>query len=604
MGILDIPYNPSKVAITGGTVDGVVTRPNTPSSKYYKFFLPGKQFVGSGMAADHSSAGNPAMPVLGFTDGASGPWANKGYITTNNNAAPTSASVQNAHMVVPTAQMQFDLVGDSMILSMLVNKPATTIGAGNDYIFGNYDNTPGKGLRIYAPGSAPGAIGILLHYGAGSTFVATTTAQVTPFDGTDHVVTFAIDGVARQIFIFVDGALMAASKANAYPANGSTLSAQDFAIGAANGAVNGFSNYVKTNGVHMLVFPGSGLPLNVGSIARRLAANSQSVITDSEILMSTKRVAIAVLGQSNEYGGGNTFPTSTQGTGYPYLDAAVSQVATMWPHLSELLGRSNICAYIQNTANGSTSLPRHWVGQIVTAGWVASTQYAQGDYLVANGSLFKATAMASGVTGNSGSSQPTWPGSGSVTDNNITWTFQRAATGADVPGKIFTSADAEFDPNGYIKVLSRTSLAGIVPALDAFPNSIEKWVLVSLGQTDASFNTPQADYYQAYVNATDYFLSKGYKVAAGFTCYDAVAGAEAVYQSNLLPALAQVITHYTGNSNVIAGANLRTVLGILTAGTNYRSAAGLNSDNLHMNNTAMLRAAEAWYSALKTANWA
>ncbi|RYG56239.1 MAG: hypothetical protein EON56_04455 [Alphaproteobacteria bacterium] len=57
------------------------------------------------------------------------------------------------------------------------------------------------------------------------------------------------------------------------------------------------------------------------------------------------------------------------------------------------------------------------------------------------------------------------------------------------------------------------------------------------------------------------------------------------------------------NANVIAGANLRTALGVLPVTPNA-GIPGLKSDQLHMNDEAYALASGAWDSALAAAGWA
>lgn len=113
--------------------------------------------------------------------------------------------------------------------------------------------------------------------------------------------------------------------------------------------------------------------------------------------------------------------------------------------------------------------------------------------------------------------------------------------------------------------------------------------------------TVRADYAQGLRSIVDYMLARGVKVALGFTCYSAESGAEAFYQSDLLPGYADALATYSGNPNVKAGANLRNALGVLPVSPS--SGAGLQADQLHMNDAAYLLASEAWRDALVAAGW-
>lgn len=67
-----------------------------------------------------------------------------------------------------------------------------------------------------------------------------------------------------------------------------------------------------------------------------------------------------------------------------------------------------------------------WI-PIDTPEWAASTAYAIGDIIQPltaqnNGLVFKVTAVSGSSPYTSHSSEPTWPTSGTVTDNELTWT--------------------------------------------------------------------------------------------------------------------------------------------------------------------------------------
>lgn len=75
-------------------------------------------------------------------------------------------------------------------------------------------------------------------------------------------------------------------------------------------------------------------------------------------------------------------------------------------------------------------------------------------------------------------------------------------------------------------------------------------------------NAPSLAYKQALTNSTQDWLTRGYKVALGFTCYAATTGAETWDQFDLLPGYTDALAYFTGNANVIAGANPGTALGV------------------------------------------
>lgn len=67
------------------------------------------------------------------------------------------------------------------------------------------------------------------------------------------------------------------------------------------------------------------------------------------------------------------------------------------------------------------------------------------------------------------------------------------------------------------------------------------------------------------INSTNYWLSRGFKGALGFTCYGATTGLDDWYASDLLSGYADALAFFAGNSSVKAGANLLSALGVLAA---------------------------------------
>ena len=63
-----------------------------------------------------------------------------------------------------------------------------------------------------------------------------------------------------------------------------------------------------------------------------------------------------------------------------------------------------------------------------TTTWAASRAYALNATVTASGKVYKVT-----TAGTSGSTAPTWPASGTVTDGTVVWTFVSAASGYESP---------------------------------------------------------------------------------------------------------------------------------------------------------------------------
>lgn len=306
-----------------------------------------------------------------------------------------------------------------------------------------------------------------------------------------------------------------------------------------------------------------------------------------------RRYKAATVGQSNEEGAGET-ASRNAGFGAPMKDPVGprgSTMRSMWPRLANLMGDQGVWLDIHNTAVGATSLAVCWVGQIKS--WAASQVVGLGQYTVGSGRLYKCTTatLSAPTIGLTAGVEPTWPASGTVVDGSVTWTYVRAATGADTNRKLFADGDAQFDPNGYVAA----AYAGLSSALgyDA------KWLFLSIGQSDKTLGTVRAEFAQSYINMADYFLARSVKCALGFTCSGLTAGLEDWYQAELLPGYADALANYAGNSNVIAGANLREALGVLAVQSEPQSPVpGLRADLLHMNDAAYSLASAAWRDAL------
>lgn len=301
--------------------------------------------------------------------------------------------------------------------------------------------------------------------------------------------------------------------------------------------------------------------------------------------MPIRRIA-AIVGQSNEVGTG-VLSDFTPSWGCPQRDPVKpngSSLRSMWPYLSELMGRRNVWLAVHNTGVGSTSAAHSWCGYIRT--WASSMLVLKGSYALSGGKTWLCTAASTTINVST-----VVPAAGLQADG-VTWSDLGASAGGDTVG-ICGPTHARFDPNGYV--------AAAYSGLSAAVGFDEKWAFISIGQTDKSMSVVAADYAQALKNLTDYMLARGVKVAIGFTCAGNTAGLEAWYQSELLPGWASALASYYGNLNVKAGANLRTALGPLP--TNPATGAGVQADQLHMNDAAYALASEAWCDALVAVGW-
>ena len=350
----------------------------------------------------------------------------------------------------------------------------------------------------------------------------------------------------------------------------------------------------KLHSFHALVFTGA-VPVNLGQIARRMSESPGSPVPDAAFLGTTKTVLVVcgAPGQSNEVGSG-LWQSSNSDYGYPLQDPVAPNGASqrsMWPLLSDMLGQRGIWADMLNVAKGSTSATSTWAGHVRT--WVNNIPVGIGSYVLSGGGIWRCN-MAAGTAGNS-TTAPT--GTANVTGaDSIPWVYAGVPLAYEVDGYVMKDGDTRFDPAGYFAAAHTAAQA-------RGTGYAEKWVIISIGQGDKTMSANRVAYKQALINATNYWLARGFKVALGFTVYAATTGAEAWYQSDLLPGWADAVASYAGNSNVIVGANLRTALGVLPT-TPSEGIPGLKSDQLHMNDYAYALASAAWRDALVTGGWA
>lgn len=302
--------------------------------------------------------------------------------------------------------------------------------------------------------------------------------------------------------------------------------------------------------------------------------------------MPTRRIA-CIVGQSNEVGSG-VFCDRTPSYGCPTVDPVRpngSSLRSMWPYLAELMGQQGTWLTVYNSAVGATSLAHSWNGYIRT--WASSMLVLVGSLVLSGGKTWKCTAASTTVNASTVA-----PAAGLQADG-VTWSDLGASTGTDTVGLCSTD-NPRFDPNGYI--------AAAYAGLSAAVGYDEKWCFVSIGQGDKTMSVVAADYAQAMQNVTNYMLTRSVKVALGMTCYGNTSGLVAWMDAQLIPGRVTALAAFAGNSNIVAGANLASSLGVLPTSPAY-GTAGLQSDELHMNDVAYALASEAWRDALVTAGW-
>lgn len=294
------------------------------------------------------------------------------------------------------------------------------------------------------------------------------------------------------------------------------------------------------------------------------------------------RVLASVIGQSNEMGSGDIPDRNWTGFGNPFY----SINRGWWVKLSENLGRSGIFLDLNNTAIGSTSLANYWVG--ILRNWTSGTPIQYGTYISASNNIYKCVSASSFV------SNSTIIPSGSndiITSDNISWRFISSANSYDNIGTVYDKNDQRFDPNNIL-----TTIKNYFDS-KSFGYD-EKWLFISIGQTDKTMSTTKEQYKQSIINAVEYLKDSVDKIFIGFTCYGATADLDNYFIDNLIPGYEESLEYFSGDAKIKRGVNLRYELGILPVSPILNSP-GLKSDQLHMNDYALDLAANVWYLNIK-----
>lgn len=539
----------------------------------------------SGYFRDRSDSQNHLTPRTEIT----APFANAGYFTSQAGA--------NGFAFIPVEKFRFDMAMDSFVFSFTVKVAAP--GA-NTPLVGNAAGTTLFGFYFSARTNGSLPVGFVGSGGAWTTPISSTTTQAvlgTALDGADHTVTIAYDAPTRSVFYWLDGVLKFCWPNVVLPGV-SSLSNANLALGAQYGTAGVSAMAAQFKHIKARVFVDSGLPLNIGQLVKRMVSEPTGLGYLTDAMASPSRYVALAWGpaQSNEQGSSD-LPESNHLIGCPVVDqvsstgatvTAVGSTGSMHPGIAAQAARRGTWLQPINTAVGTTSAAEYWVGRI--SNW-SFRSWSLGAYVLGSGRLYKMTASsgASPNLGASGGSAPTWPASGTVVDNQITWTFVRAATAADVVG-VVSPDNPLFDPNG--------ACAAIKAQLDALPSIFDKRVAISIGQGDFTVSSTLSEFRDALISAAGYFTSQGYKVLVGLTNSGSAAGFDAWLAAVGKPGMLAALDALKENPNVAAGADLATELGALTVQTN---AVGVLADTLHMNHFARDRAVAVWDAALSAA---
>lgn len=295
------------------------------------------------------------------------------------------------------------------------------------------------------------------------------------------------------------------------------------------------------------------------------------------------RFLMSIVGQSNERGSG---PVGSKdrvaGVGAPHIDIIEG---SWWPTLAQKMGARGVWLSVINTARGGTSITDQWVGRVRT--WQSGLVVAAGSYVIQSGSVYR-------KIGTDVQTSTTTPTTGTGADG-ITWTFVRSVTAEDINGSTYSSTSDLFDPNGYI--------SNALEAITDKPGYDRTGVSISIGQTDESVDSTKDQYRDAMVTISNYLTSFGHTVFLGMTCY--IAGdpsKETFFQDVLLPGRLEALELLADNPLVKPGVNLRTELGVLTAGVSD-TTVGLQADNYHLTSAAYRAAGGLYNQLLQESGW-
>lgn len=529
----------------------------------YRFMIPGRQKGGNAL----DMSGHGAHAGVSINLGVSAAWANTGYATV--------VAGNSKGFFVQKEKASFDLATQSVIFAITINKAAPS---GTEVIFGNGNSGAGV-YGFFVQAQSDGKIRPWISTSAGIVAMPGASAAVV-CDGTPHHIALVIDGRTKSAFLYIDGVLDSVGRGLFSGTTSGMVSNLNIGSqGLAAGVSTGYD--LKWRDAHLLVLDG-GLPINIGQVVAGIAAQPQRIVEGPDLVFPTRWWTACWLGQSNEAESGY-FADMSGDTGCPTRDVSAR---SMRPYLATLAGKRGLWLDMFNSAVGGTSIAHSWTGYVQT--WASGLKLLQGSLILSDGGVWKVAGSGS-FDGTVYTSTVAPTGTANLTTaDGVVWTYLGAPTASDVSGRVLQSGDAHFDPNGYMA----RALAGVSTRV----GFDEKWAFISIGQADATLLTTRAVFAAAHVSAANYFLAAGLKVAIGFTCYSAATGAEAQYQSDLLPGIADAQANFAGNANVKVGANLRTALGVLTLSGEYYP--GLKPDTVHMNDPCLALASEAWDAAI------
>lgn len=291
------------------------------------------------------------------------------------------------------------------------------------------------------------------------------------------------------------------------------------------------------------------------------------------------RIAVCLAGQSNEVGSGGE-PVALSHAGAPVTDRPDASCSA-WPALADRLASRGKWLHVKKTAQGTTAIVYSWAGRPLT--WAEqNTNYAlPGQLLLSDGGIWKAGGTV-GTGGDIATVQPTGTSDTTGADG-VPWDYLGTPTARETAQEVMREGDSHFDPNGLI--------AAAYAAIEPMVGFDRKWCFISFGQSDANLLSTRTQFRDAIIAVADYMLERNVKVAIGMSC----RAANARYDSDLIPGRNDALAHYTGNGDVVAGANWAD-LGEQTTNVTAPGVLGFH-DSLHMNPPLLRIAGQMWDDA-------
>lgn len=253
---------------------------STPS-RFYKFFLPCAQDVGSGSVLDLSGKSNNAIIESATSDAAV--WAVAGAVTTTGAATGSGAGVN-----VPTSQslspMGFDLAsGKSMLWSFQIKLPTNPTGSALRALCGSLSGASG-GIVFYvgeASAAYAGRCSVRIRNAGGSnnTYNNPTNAPLVN-DGNFHNIVVWVNGSTKTLSLYVDGILSSYQSNQDISAVSSTVNVPNipYGIGHYGDPSTTGTTGTQSKNHHCMIF--NSVPTNINDLIQQVTINPSKLVED------------------------------------------------------------------------------------------------------------------------------------------------------------------------------------------------------------------------------------------------------------------------------------------------------------------------------------